>query len=110
MLFSIPVANMKLAMTQSPLMLLHALSSASKGNFRQSPDARNNHKQCPGIWLHCAGLFIQAAARRADIEPVEIAAPKGAARRTLDGHPDGLDPFALRRIAADAPTVPESDP
>src|SRR4051794_5532453 len=105
MLFSIPVANMKLAMTQSPLS-----SSARKGDIGKSPDARYEHKQPPGIWLHVECLVIEPGASGRDVEPIEIAAAEGAAGWPCDRHFHGFQPLSLGRIAAHAPAVPEGDP
>src|SRR6476469_3828018 len=104
MLFSIPVANMKLAMTQSPS------SSACKGDVLDPPHSRCEHKQPPGIWLHLQRLFIESDACGRDVEPVESPAAEGAARRPRDRHLDGFQPLAGGRVAPEAPAVPEGDP
>ena len=82
--------TMKLAMTQSPLS-----SSARKGDIGESPDARYEHKQPPGIWLHFLRLVVEADARRGDVKPVEIAPAEGAARRARNRHEGPRSPHAL---------------
>src|SRR5258708_539083 len=105
MLFSIPVANMKLAMSQSP-----SSSSARKGDLLDPPHPRLDHKQPPGMWLHFKCRVIEVDARRTDIEQIEIPSSKSAAGWSRDGHSEGLKPLALGRIAAQAPAVPKGYP
>src|SRR5690348_8990246 len=93
MLFSIPVANMKLAMTQSPS------SSAGKGNILNPPHTRYDHKQPPGIWLHFDRLLIEADACRRNVKPVERNAAERATGRTCHRHLDHLEQLASRREA-----------
>src|SRR6185369_5223646 len=106
MLFSIPVANMKLAMVRSP----HIVRSAGERNVGKPPYSRSKYKQPTGIWLHRERCFIEPDSCGSDVEPVEVRSTECAARRPLNGHCDRLQPFAWVREPADATAVPKGDP
>src|SRR5690348_12515622 len=107
MLFSIPVANMKLAIVRSPRLLEN---SAREGDFGNPPYARFQHKQTACGRLFAEVAFAQLFSCGSDEQAIEVGTPKGAARRLLDGQAQRPQQLAGRRKAPNAPSAPQSDP
>src|SRR4051812_48759744 len=101
MLFSIPVANMKLAMVRSP----RSFGSARESHFGETLYTRFQHKQPASGRLHLQLLFRQRLARRRDIQPVERRAAERTARWLLDRQPDGPQAVCRGRESANAPAA-----
>src|SRR6185503_7144120 len=97
MLFSIPVANMKLAMVRSP----QSFGSAREGHFGEALYTRFEHKQPASGRLHLKLLVRERFARRGHVEAIEPGPAESTARRLLDRQADGLQAFAGQREAAD---------
>src|SRR5918998_2817515 len=110
MLFSIPVANMKLAMVQSPRPAAQRPWSAGKGKFGNAPNARRRDKQTPRLRLIGEVALVEADAGRADVQLVEVRPAERAAGRLRYGHVELGDARAGRGITPHAPAVPEGDP
>src|SRR5438128_8521503 len=104
MLFSIPVANMKLAIVRLPGR------SAGEERLGDAPNARHGDEECASLRLRHQLVVRKAAAGTGDEEAVELRSAEGAAGRALRRHGDLLKSLARRREAADAPAIPEGDP
>src|SRR5690349_9448988 len=100
MLFSIPVANMKLAIVRLPM-------SAREERFGHAPNARPRHEEPTGPGLGGKPVSGEAAAGRGDVQAIEIRAAECATRDLLRRDRKLRDLLPCRRKAANAPAGPE---
>src|SRR5688500_11797431 len=108
MLFSMPVANMKLAMVQSPFSHCLAPHSAGDRNFRKAAAARLSHEQSAGLRLPRQRLLVEIDARRRDVQAIKGSATKSAAGRPRHRDLDFADALGPWRIAPNAPAIPKN--